>query len=558
MSLNDQDVLRLHALCDALLEGTIVESERAGLEAWLARDEEARRYYVKAMDLAASLGRYAGEMQMGPADDLRQWAPRQEKTYHKNWIVNWGRFAVAASLLIAATAWFFSRPTLSPEANRPLGQGRASKAEPAAAPIEFVARITGAKESVWVDQAASFQPGTFLHRGQRLELAGGFAEVTFDSGAVLLLKGPATLDVNSAWDSTLRRGTLTATVPPQAIGFRVANHAVEVVDLGTEFSMVASGDGTAEVFVLKGEVEAMPRGPDAETMLLKTNESRRFSRSNVSGSDNPEVMFKELSEPVPLERPASAFGYLSWTFEQSHGRSFAAEAAGVAYPAETANLRLQATSPRARDDAHVQGFRGRALEFDGNLVARAKAPGLSGSKPRTIAFWMKTPENAQLSNAYSMVAWRADSHKLGSRPVHVGWNRNPAEGPLGAVRTDFSGGHAMGTTPLRDGKWHHIAVIFLPGDDSDAPVQVKQYVDGRLESNTVTPGEKRSLAAKIKVDSNADSADWLWLGCRLGANGPRKERFRGDIDELVVVDRSLEPGEVVQLMDGVLPAMTPK
>ena len=81
-------------------------------------------------------------------------------------------------------------------------------------------------------------------------------------------------------------------------------------------------------------------------------------------------------------------------------------------------------------------------------------------------------------------------------------------------------------------------------------MQVKQYVDGRLESNTVTPASAAASAAKVKVDESSDTADWLWLGCRLGANGPRKERFRGEIDELIVANRSLEPGEVVALMDG--------
>ena len=73
-------------------------------------------------------------------------------------------------------------------------------------------------------------------------------------------------------------------MPPQAIGFRVLNRAVEVVDLGTEFSMVADGADAAEVFVLEGEVEAMPRGPESETLLLKTNESRRFARASVTGT----------------------------------------------------------------------------------------------------------------------------------------------------------------------------------------------------------------------------------------------------------------------------------
>jgi hypothetical protein len=170
--------------------------------------------------------------------------------------------------------------------------------------------------------------------------------------------------------------------------------------------------------------------------------------------------------------------------------------------------------------------------------------------PRTIAFWVKVPENAPLSRAYSMVAWRGDDQRLASRPVHIGWNRHPAEGPLGAIRTDFSGGHAMGSTPLRDGRWHHVAIILLDSDDPAMPVHVKQYVDGRLESNTITPGPKRSVRGNVKSIGDPTGGDKLWLGCRLGAAGPKKERFLGEIDELVVVGRGLDPTEVVQVMDG--------
>ena len=542
MSLSDRETLELNELCDAMVEGSITDAQRERLEMLIAADEEARQYYVRAMDLSASLSRYASEMQMGPADNLSGWTPRMASLSTWNRVANWGRLAVAASILLAIAIWLINRPGAAPE----LATNQAAPI----VPFEFVARITGAKESHWKEEGDQLAPGTFLHRGQRLELVAGFAEITFDSGAVVLLEGPATFDVNSAWDSTLRRGALTAGVPPQAIVFRVLNRAVEVVDLGTSFSMVADGAGAADVFVLQGEVEAMPRGPESETILLKTNESRRFSRAKVTGLDNSDQMIERFNKSVSLERPDKAFGYVRWSFDKSRGRMFPAEAVGAEFPAEKANLRVQGSSPRTRGDAHVAGFRGRALEFNGDIVSRAKVPGLSGSAPRTIAFWVKTPENAQLSNAYSMVAWRADSAELGSRPVHVSWNRNPAEGPLGAVRTDFSGGHAMGSTPLRDGRWHHVAVVFLPGDERDGQVHVKQYVDGRLESNTITPGEKRSIAAKVKVDDSADSTDWLFLGCRLGANGPRKERFRGQIDELVIADRSLEPVEVVHLMDG--------
>jgi len=34
----------------------------------------------------------------------------------------------------------------------------------------------------------------------------------------------------------------------------------------------------------------------------------------------------------------------------------------------------------------------------------------------------------------------------------------------------------------------------------------------------------------------------------LGSNGPRKERFRGELDELWIADRALGPREIVPLM----------
>jgi hypothetical protein len=88
-------------------------------------------------------------------------------------------------------------------------------------------------------------------------------------------------------------------------------------------------------------------------------------------------------------------------------------------------------------------------------------------------------------------------------------------------------------------------VCFAPGDDHpDTPVQVRQYVDGRLESSTVIPGRTRGPA----VAENPALTDIVWLGRRLGPSGPRPDRFRGDLDELFIADRGLEPQEIVSLM----------
>ncbi|MDB6113489.1 MAG: FecR family protein, partial [Lacunisphaera sp.] len=77
-------------------------------------------------------------------------------------------------------------------------------------------------------------------------------------------------------------------------------------------------------------------------------------------------------------------------------------------------------------------------------------------------------------------------------------------------------------------------------------MQVKQYIDGRLESSriTLTPGTSRPASPGAVAPV---ATDVIWLGCRL--TGKQPERFRGEIDELFIADRGLEPQEIVSLMN---------
>ncbi|TWU20350.1 LamG-like jellyroll fold domain-containing protein [Bythopirellula polymerisocia] len=523
MSLTDREILELNELCNSLVDDNLTRSDLARLEQWIAKSDDARKFYVRAMGQSASLGHYASELQI-EAPDLA--SPVGNIFHHTKWI--W--LALAASVVVGAL-WFVS-PTPS------------DRSDPSEL-VEYVAKVTGVKSESSGNLIES-RLGAFLSRGERFELLQGFAEITFDSGAVLVVEGPALLDVNSPWDATLHEGAITASVPSQAIGFRITNPAVEVVDLGTEFSMVADGKGAANVFVIQGEVEAVPgSNSDKEAILLHENESRRFSVSGASEVEvsQPSAIHSEI--PNSFERGANSAKYIYWTLDERSGSVLGARSAG--FLPEDYDLTL---GKRASGSAHTEGFRNGGLRFDGRTYAKASFPGLSSNLPRTVGFWVQVPKDAALSEAYSMVAWRADSAKLGSRPVHIGWNRNPDEGPLGALRTDFSGGHAMGMTSLRDGLWHYVSIVFVPGIDPDAPVQVKQYVDGKLESSRVTPGPKLSIAARGKESGDPSLADVLWLGCRLGSSGPRKTRFRGALDELIITDRALDPSEISRLMDG--------
>ena len=242
--MNDTERLELNELCGLLVDGQLSPEQNERLQQLLLASEEARCFYVRSMQLSASLYSYASEMQSEPAEPRNILRP-----------TIWRRTLIplAAAAVITLGIW--------------IGRTLIPQALPSDDDAEFIARISGAKDPQWVGTSV-FQMGDELPRGQHLELTAGFAEITFDSGAQLIVEGPASVDLDSAWQATLRRGTLRANIPPEAIGFKIANASVDVVDLGTEFSITADADGSTEVFVLNGQIEVEPRTTSGATKIL--------------------------------------------------------------------------------------------------------------------------------------------------------------------------------------------------------------------------------------------------------------------------------------------------
>lgn len=531
MNLTDEQVLELTALCNALADGVATDAQKRRLAQLLSGSEEARRFYVRAMALSASLHEYADEMQ---TDEATVVAAEPRIGRPPAWV--WTLGSLAAAAVVVLTLWLavFSKHDAG-------GENSLVETEK----DEFVARLTSAKDCEWSGQTKP-RDGDHLRRGQQLKLAKGVAEITFDSGAQVLLEGPASLDLHSAWEAALRRGTLKATVPAEAIGFRISNASVEVVDLGTEFSMVADETGATEVFVLKGAVETSSRGASAtnrSTLVLRETESRRFARSGVTEVRDSAQKIKKLARLAKLERPTLPLNFVHWNFDEAADRIAAAQLGTT--PNKSFNIRLEGFPENDLPAMRTAGRWDRALHFDGRLVAQANFPGLSKHTARTVAFWVKVPADAPLSEAGAMVAWPLAG--ANARALRVTWNRNPAQGSLGALRTELDRGYVIGSTPLRDGKWHHVAVVLVPPLKNTAvPFQVKQYVDGRLDVVSAKHLAKRR--AKNTDDLREAADDVLWLGRSLLTARQSAEHFRGDLDELFIADRALAPTEIQRLI----------
>ncbi len=512
--MTDNDRVELNELISALLDGRASAAEHSRLEQMLADSEEARRFYVRSMELSASLYEYSGEMQSERAEPTN--------VIHVAKWTTWSRWTapLAAAAAVLFGIWI-ARFFLGP--NQPL----APDEQP-----DSIAHLSGSKDCKWVGAAPA--SGDEFVSGRRLELLSGFAELTFDSGAQITLTGPATLDLRSAWEAELQRGTLKANVPPEAIGFRVVNAAVEVVDLGTEFSMTAEDGGVAEVFVLKGAVEVQPRnqvGAVQPRSVLREKQARRFAKAGATDVRDGDGKFQRFAAKIAVERMAHPLNYVRWSFDEGAG-DIAAAATNTSNGSE-----IRFANANAQKSRWTSGRWGGALQFDGQSAVQAKLSGEVGRTVRSVACWVKLPAEAQVSGTESFLTL-----PLNRQPqtwTEFSWNSLPGDGVLGALRMQTRQGTAVGTTQLRDGNWHHVAAIFAPAAKKMNKAHMKLYVDGRLENFSVKPGARRSFA---EMPAGLEGA--LWLGGQPGSTIGATLA----IDELLIVDRQLSPPEIRHLM----------
>jgi hypothetical protein len=119
---------------------------------------------------------------------------------------------------------------------------------------EFVGQITGMLDCRWAD--ISTKPASsHVVMGQRIELASGLMELTYITGAKVILQGPVKYKVESRNGGFLSVGRLTGKAEVEkARGFAVRTPTAVVTDLGTEFGVKIDEQGRTVSRVFEGRV----------------------------------------------------------------------------------------------------------------------------------------------------------------------------------------------------------------------------------------------------------------------------------------------------------------
>lgn len=151
---------------------------------------------------------------------------------------------------------------------------------PAPAEPVVVARLIDVVDAQW--EGASPSVGDSLVAAN-YRLGRGVAHIAFDDGAEVLVEGPAAFRLEAANAIRLLSGRLVGRAPSSAGHLVVHTPNARIVDLGTEFGVVATDDGQSIVRVFEGRVALAATTRDSASqsagLELAVNESGRVDHA---------------------------------------------------------------------------------------------------------------------------------------------------------------------------------------------------------------------------------------------------------------------------------------
>jgi hypothetical protein len=148
-----------------------------------------------------------------------------------------------------------------------------------------VARVTGVVDCRWPAGELALKFGDQLAPGQQVKMSRGLLQLTFDTGAKVVMEGPADFTATTPTEATLSQGRIAAAVPRFARGYTILTPTSEVVDLGTEFGVAVDNSGSSQVHVFTGDVVARSRGENAaksDLVHARQDEALQFDTKSKS------------------------------------------------------------------------------------------------------------------------------------------------------------------------------------------------------------------------------------------------------------------------------------
>ena len=437
----------------------------------------------------------------------------------------------------------------------PIGRGSSERNVVASGnlPIEFVARITGNIDCVWGERAEAVFPNAHLRPGQVVHLESGLAEVTFKSGAVAVVEGPAVFTMEGTNRGRLERGRLVARVEKKsAKRFTIETPTATIVDLGTEFGVSVGEDGVTELQVYVGKVQITERvgkskssGISVEVSAGEMVRSGQFDTIQIAGGKERRSFQPLRNVFLPHSQNQSlSMEAASQQMEEYHRLLKQDSHLAAYFPFYLSRLdavdRLRNNAPTphgASLDVALHGVGwgvGRwpgshALKFDGPLTGqyaevRGSDQRFNADAPLTIAVWFQVKKfniPCQTLASKGESGWRIhrrDDLNILSYDSSITYSSFDRSVGLANV--------VKSVREVNDGRWRQVVCVYEPL----GPRQAKflMYLDGRLE-NTLEGIPYLSNDEPVVIGSNSQFKDRI---------------FFGNIDELSIFAAAISPEDV--------------
>lgn len=404
-----------------------------------------------------------------------------------------------------------------------------------ASTYEIQATLHRGDTAKWADK----EPPAKLRSGTKLKLDSGLAEIHFKNGAEVILEGPAEFEIRRNGKAWLERGKIMARVPERAIGFTVETPTGKVIDLGTSFGTSVSESGETETQVFEGKVRIHPLG-ERNGMILHENE--RLAVGAKGAVKSMGVADSGFVTSLP-PKYGNNISFIHWSMDEGSGTEVGAKLLrGVIdpVPAHLRTFKADAGYPQ-----WIKGPFGSALSFNGDGHAlETFHQGPRHGTARTIAFWVRVPVDFNPAQGLGIISWG----KL--REWGTAWQISicpyGTADDLGRLRVGTGKSAVVGVKDLRDGEWHHCAVVLYQDPEKVERFPVLLYVDGLMEA--------ASSKAVYGVNTDvSEDARLIWLGRSLGHGWDDKPPegtgfFRGDLDEVYVFEGALNRKQIGDLM----------
>lgn len=531
------------------LSGEISESDFAVLQDHLRQDIEVRAFYIDQAQIDGLL-----EYQTRRSVPMLLVNNEQKSGWSRGKIISVVFGASAAG--IAATFMVMSSiqndvPHITPAVVEHKIDYSEFIANPNAQPV---ARITGVESVEWATSSGQLEMGHWLSAG-KLDLKQGVVEVTYDSGASVTLQGPAIYYIQNDNRGFLESGKIKA-LTSELASLEIHTPSGILKNSSAEVG-VSHLEGETELHVFEGEAFALC----AVDVNEQWHDVQRGDAIALTAKDSRPVYEKKKADinqfawAAPSAVRREPLSYVHWTFNTIKGNTFVSSSRGFDF-AKPRKATLQDFSGYNQHSWQSDGVFGKALSLSGgNRFVTTNFAGISGSKARTIAFWVRLPKIEEgekvARRETSMLAWgrnerghrtQIKTRKLMNQKIH-------------SLRTDVSWGYTAGETHLHDGQWHHICVVFTGDEASDSATHILQYVDGRLEQqkSTIsspidTKNGKNAIPVTLGLSLEGQGQKSLKEFKKMAQNGVDLQTFRGEMDELFIFDDALTPREIQMLI----------